>query len=111
MSLLYDKHPLLVNPRLAALIGLNEAIVLQQIHYWTEKNRENDNNLRDGYYWTYNTYEEWQKQFPFWSRSTVVKTFVNLGKANLLIIGNYNKLKIDRTKWYRVNYDIVKSLE
>ena len=34
---LYDRYPLIINPTLAELIGLNEAIVLQQIHYWTEK--------------------------------------------------------------------------
>ncbi len=33
-NLLLDEHPLLVMPKLATLIGLNEAIVLQQVHYW-----------------------------------------------------------------------------
>lgn len=38
MSLLFSKDEiLLVNRKLAALIGLNEAIVLQQIHYWIKK--------------------------------------------------------------------------
>ena len=33
-NLLIDDYPILVLPKLATEIGLNEAIVLQQIHYW-----------------------------------------------------------------------------
>jgi hypothetical protein len=40
-KLLIDSSTLIVLPTLATLIGLNEAIVLQQIHYWTNK-YEND---------------------------------------------------------------------
>ena len=54
-NLLFDKHPLVVNPSLAALIGLNEAIVLQQVHYWLKHNEEADKNFEEGRYWTYNT--------------------------------------------------------
>lgn len=32
--LLINEPPLIVLPNLAILIGLNEAIVLQQVHYW-----------------------------------------------------------------------------
>ena len=37
MSLLISEPPLQVLPSLAVKIGLNEAIVLQQIHYWLLK--------------------------------------------------------------------------
>ena len=47
-------------PELAAVIGLNEAIVLNQIHYWIEKNRGDEMHYRDGRTWTFNTYKEWQ---------------------------------------------------
>ena len=36
-KLLINEHPLQVLPSLATKIGLNEAIVLQQIHYWKKK--------------------------------------------------------------------------
>ncbi|WLF74824.1 hypothetical protein Q3V38_08385 [Limosilactobacillus fermentum] len=47
MSLLIEEPPLQVLPSLAKSIGLNEAIVLQQIHYWIRKS----NNLKDGHKW------------------------------------------------------------
>jgi len=56
--LLIDEEPLLVPPRLAAAIGLNEAIVLQQIRYWLGDKRRP--KIRDGRRWVYNTYPQWQ---------------------------------------------------
>lgn len=110
-KLLLDEHPLLVMPVLARRVGLNESIVLQQIHYWNEINKKANNNLRDGYHWTFNTFEDWQKQFPFWSVITIKRTFAKLEGYDLVITGNYNKLPIDRTKWYRINYEALKNLE
>lgn len=110
-KLLLDEQPLLVMPQLAAKIGLNESIILQQIHYWNEINKKTNNNLRDGQYWTYNSIKEWQEQFPFWSERTIQRTITNLEKMKLIIVGNYNKLKIDRTKWYRIDYFALKTLE
>lgn len=103
-KLLLDEHPLMVMPQLAKAIGLNEAIILQQIHYWNEINKKTKNNFKDGYYWTFNSYEGWCEQFPFWSESTIKRAMRNLEKLEVVIVGNYNRLKIDRTKWYRIDY-------
>lgn len=103
--LLYDERPLVVIPELAVVVGLNNAIVLQQIHYWVRINQRADKNFRDGNYWTYNTYEDWREQFPFWSISTIKRTFMELEADGFIVTGNYNRLPIDRTKWYRLNYD------
>lgn len=110
-KLLLDQQPLLVMPQLAAKIGLNECIILQQIHYWNEINKQAKNNYKDGYYWTFNSITQWQEQFPFWSKNTIQRTITNLEKMKLVIVGNYNKLKIDRTKWYRIDYNVLEALE
>jgi len=103
--LLYDERPLVVIPELAVVVGLNNAIALQQVHYWVRINQRADKNFREGYYWTYNTYEAWREQFPFWSISTVKRIFMELEADGLIVTGSYNRLPIDRTKWYRINYD------
>ena len=36
-KLLLNEPPLMILPTLASNIGLNEAIFLQQLHYWIEK--------------------------------------------------------------------------
>ena len=57
-DLLFSSSPLVIRTELAAEIGLNEAIILQQIRYWEGINRDAGRNLKDGYYWTYNSYRE-----------------------------------------------------
>lgn len=105
-NLLLEERPLLVMPKLATLIGLPESIFLQQLHYWTQ----HSNNVIEGDRWVYNSVKEWQKQFPFWSERTLHRMIKNLETENLIVIGNFNKLPIDRTKWYRINYEKLNSL-
>jgi hypothetical protein len=109
-KLLLDSQPLVVIPELAVRIGLNEAIILQQIHYWTEINRRAERNFKDGHHWTFNTYENWQKQFPFWAVDTIKRTITRLEKLELIISGHFNEYQRDRTKWYRVNYPHLQSM-
>lgn len=98
--LLLDEQPLVILPKLAVVIGLNEAIVLQQLHYWVEKSK----NEKDGKYWVYNTLAEWREQFPFWSKNTIIRTFEKLEQDKLIETGVFNRNKSDRTKWYTINY-------
>ena len=109
--LLLNEEPLIIMPQLAVKIGLNESIVLQQIHYWTKINEKADKNFKGGYYWTFNSYEDWKEQFPFWSISTIKRTISSLEHKKLIISGNYNRLKIDRTKWYRIDYLELESID
>lgn len=104
-KLLYKRRPITINPDLAIAVGLNEAIVLQQVQYWCEHNEETGRNFRDGHFWVYNSFPEWQKQFPWWCEKTVKTIFSKLEKRNLLITANYNRLSMDRTKWYRINHE------
>lgn len=99
--LLIDDYPIQVLPKLAEEIGLNEAIILQQIHYWL--NGKNA-HVRDGKRWVYNTYEGWREQFPFWSVATIRRVIGSLERKKLLLISNYNKAGFDKTKWYSIDY-------
>lgn len=97
-------------PTLATIIGLNESIVLQQVHYWLKIKEKNQQDYIDGHYWVYNTYEQWQEQFPFFSLRTLRRTFTSLEKTGLLLSGNYNKAGFDKTKWYSIDYNTYESL-
>ena len=109
-GILFNQVPLLVNVDLACILGVNESIVLQQVHYWVEKNKKDRRNSRDGFTWTYNTYKEWKEQFPFWSDSTIKRIFSKLEKMGVLVSAKYNKKSFDRTKWYRIDYEILNEL-
>lgn len=107
-KLLINEHPLEVLPGLATAIGLNEAIMLQQIHYWIIHPKAQE---RDGRKWHYDTYEAWQGQFPFWSIPTIKRTAQNLEKINLVVSKQFGKLKGDKTKWYSINYINLEKME
>jgi hypothetical protein len=103
---LFNKRPIVVDTDLAICFGVNEAIVIQQIHYWLEINRETEKNFINGRYWTYNSIGDWhEKNFPFWSYDTVKRIFKELEKLGLLITDNFNEQKRDRTKWYSIDYE------
>lgn len=106
-NLLISEPPLQVLPSLAiALNSVDKAIILQQIHYWITRS----SNVKDNYKWVYNSVSEWHKQFPWLSEKTVQRYLKDLENHGLLITGNYNKAKFDRTKWYRINYEALDSL-
>ena len=108
MRLLIDEPPLQVLPSLATAIGLNKAIVLQQLHYWLQTS----SHQIEGKKWIYNTYEEWRKQFPFWSEKTIKRTFRELEKDGLIVTTTkFNKSKFDKTKWYTINYEKLAEIE
>jgi hypothetical protein len=108
-KLLINESPLMVSPTLAEKVGLNEALVLQQIHYLI--NPEFNKNLIDGKHWVYNTYSEWHKKFKFWSMPTIKRTFQNLEKLKLLEVGRFNNDSANRTKWYTIDYAELTRLE
>lgn len=102
MSLLFKFRPLVINPELANRIGLNEAIVLQQLSYWiTETNSGVEHS---GARWIYNTYEQWYEQFPFWSVETVKRTFTSLVKIGVVKSEKLLRTQRDHTNFYTVDY-------
>jgi uncharacterized phage protein (TIGR02220 family) len=106
-KLLINEAPIMIIPSLAVKIGLNETIVLQQIHYWLQSS----SHVIEGRKWIYNTYQDWQEQMPFWSKDTICRAIRSLEKQGLLLTGNWNKKKSDNTKWYSINYQNLDALE
>ena len=110
-KLLYDESPLTFSPTIASALGLNAAIVLQQLHYWLCKNQQSMTNIRDGKVWCYDTYEKWrERSFPFWSADTIKRTFLSLEKKGIVISRQYGKYERNRVKWYTIDYRILNDI-
>ena len=108
MKLLINENPLQVLPELAKMIGLNEAIFLQQLHYWLNKSAHSF----DGRSWIYNTAAGWIDQFPFWSEATIRRTIKSLKENNLIeTTSRFNQKRYDKTNWFTINYQSVADLE
>ncbi len=88
------------NVQVAKHYGVNEAIMLNNLYFWVEKNRANKKNFHDGRYWTYNSQEAFTELFPYWSRHKIQRILSSLEQSGLILKGNYNKNNYDRTTWY-----------
>ncbi len=107
--LLMDEMPLQLLPTLATKVGLNEAIVLQQMHYWlTSSHNKNFINNR---HWVYNSYEGWHQQFPFWSKETIKRTIYSLEKQKLILSCKLREQRLDHRKWYTINYQALEGVK
>ncbi len=98
-------------PEVAARIGTQETIVLQQLIYWLLDNNTAGITIR-GEKYIYNTYEDWQKNhFCHISIVTVKRTFLNLEKLGYI---KSKRIRINGygvTKCYSVNFDKIAELE
>lgn len=100
MSLLVIDRPLIVLPKLALKVGLNEAMILQQLHFRLQHKAKE----YGGHRWVFYSYEEWRYDFPFWSARTIQRALLGLEEQDFVVSGVFNRIKSDRTKWYRIDY-------
>lgn len=85
---------------IASEYGLIEAILLDNFWFWVCKNEANEKNYHDGNYWTYNSTKAMTKLFPYLSQRKIQNALGRLIDSGVLVTGNYNASKYDRTLWY-----------
>lgn len=80
--------------------GVEEAIMLKNFKFWIHHNKANNTHQFDGRTWTYNSSKAFSIIFPFWTEKQITRILDSLQKQNIIMTGNYNKMALDRTKWY-----------
>ena len=85
--------------------GVEKAVVLANIKFWLNNNKTKDLSIikHDGYYWMYNTAKDMSNVLPYFTQSKIQRLLKQLEDDGVLIVGNYNKVKYDRTKWYTLS--------
>src|SRR5690606_9216367 len=81
------------------------AVFLDYVAHWLHLNSCNKQprNFHEGRYWTYNTHEALHSIFPGWPPETIRNIVRKCVKKGLLMVGNFNKKKYDRTNWYSLS--------
>lgn len=99
------------SPRLSQVFGVCGALLLQQVFYWCEINKEKGKHFHEGNYWCYNTHKGWEDQLlgAFKTR-TIRRELGLLLSSGVLVMGNFNKAPYDQTRWYRVDRNKLKTL-
>lgn len=85
---------------IATKYGILEAILLNHLLFWIEKNKANETNYFDGYYWTFNSVKAFKELFPYASERQIQNALKKLKEEHIIQTGNYNENAYDRTLWY-----------
>lgn len=84
----------------AAEVGINAAVVFENIAFWIMHNEKQGKNERDGAYWMYSTQKDLAAQFDYLTEKQVRTAIDKLIGAEYLRVGNYNRHGYDRTRWF-----------
>jgi DNA-binding PadR family transcriptional regulator len=90
------------NTEIAKNYDIITAILLDNLYYWIEKNKVNERNFKDGRYWTYNTKKAIAEWFPYLNERQLDYALKKMVEQGLIVKGNYNENKYDRTLWYAI---------
>ncbi len=114
-KLIIEDRPIMFSPKLAKAVGVNKAIILQQIHYWAKEvneKAEKESVYRENYYWTKRTVKEWHEgELNFISERQLKRLFKSMEEEGLIVIDSFNAKRYDKTNWYRVNYEKLEEME
>lgn len=87
--------------RVATLYGPDCATFINHLQYRIGENRSEGRYFYDGRYWTYNSTNSLiERLYPYWSQDQMDRIIKKLVDAGVILIGNYNKMPGDRTRWY-----------
>lgn len=83
-------------------VGVEAAILLEDIYYWVNHNREREHNFNEGYYWTVNSYQDFVNRFPCFSVGKIKRLLAQLKTAGFIEARHYrNYDPRNRSLWYR----------
>ena len=89
------------NVEIAIEYGIEEAILIQHFAHWIGEHAANGIDLHEGRFWSYDKTDALYAILPEFKNKKKIEYFINkLVDKDILIKGNFNKVKFDRTLWY-----------
>lgn len=88
------------NVEVAQKYGIEEAILLENLFWWCEKNRANGKHIVNGRAWTYNSAKAYSELFPYMSPAKIRRVLISMEEQGLIYSDCFNENKYDQTKWY-----------
>ncbi|MCH9769609.1 MAG: hypothetical protein K0U12_01905 [Gammaproteobacteria bacterium] len=95
---------------MAEKYGIEAAIFIDNFIFWTRTNAAAQKNFHEERYWCFGSPEFFQKYFPYMTIRKVKTILQNCVKEGVLVQGNYNKKKYDRTNWYSLSDEVLAEL-
>lgn len=90
----------------------DQAIMVDLLLNWQqEKVRINDPEaFHEGAWWVYMPIRAWQEQLSRISERTIQRNLKELNELGLIRIGDFNRYRYDRTRWYTVSEGTLKKM-
>lgn len=88
------------DPNVAAEYGIAEAVIINHFQFWIAYNKRSSRNENEGRTWTYQSNKTMCDSFPYLSPKSIWSALDRLVKAGVIMKGNFNAHKYDRTLWY-----------
>lgn len=84
----------------AVEVGVNAAVVLENIAFWVRANRTAGRHKHDGKHWTYGSTRHFAELFDYLSEKQVRGALDKLITCGYVETGNFNRSAYDRTRWF-----------
>lgn len=84
----------------AVEVGVNAAVVLENIAFWVRANRKAGRHKHDGKHWTYGSTRHFAELFDYLSEKQVRGALDKLITCGYVETGNFNRSAYDRTRWF-----------
>lgn len=106
LFVLNDSHAPRLSPALAQEIGLNESILFLQLEFLIAVH----GSLITGRRWVRMSVRDLEREFPFWSYSTINRAVQSLEARHLITVENFNRRNYDKTRWFSIDLDVAAGL-
>ena len=111
------------NAEIARKFGVNEAIFIQHLYWWQEKNKADNRNFytteisrpngektQVSGYWTYNSMKSFTEIFPFWTHRQIQTIIESCRAKEIIYTTQLNRKKYDKTLWYLLSEPVAEML-
>lgn len=89
------------NVEIAIEYGIEEAILIHHFAYWIGEHVANGIDLHEGRFWSFDKTDALYAVLPEFKNKKKIEYFINkLVDKDILMKGNFNNVKFDRTLWY-----------
>lgn len=101
------------NVDLAKGIGIEEAIIIEQLYWWIHKNKceEDETMTKEGRVWCRSSAKGFSKYIPYMSAQKIRRVLRTLEVLDVIKVGNFNKVATNQTLWYTFTDEFKKVLE
>lgn len=91
------------NVEVAKKLGVNAALILNNIEYWCSVNKSKNHNFYEGKYWVDMTIKSLELDFPYIGRSSIASALRLLENKKIIEVKNFNNNHLNKTRFFTIS--------